>query len=72
MLNAKLQGKANDESGDEPLVTAGPSCSRQAHGQARQRLDQLLLEGLNSPPITIGKRYWAAKKANLKKRLASR
>ena len=37
---------------------------------AQQRLEQLLLEGLDSgPPIEISDEYWAAKKADLLKRV---
>ena len=72
MSQAKPACKANDECGDEPLVTAGPASRRQADEQARQRLDQLLLDGLNSgAPIVVDKRYWAVQKAKLKRRLSA-
>ena len=42
----------------------------QADQEARQRLDGLLLEGLNSgEPVTPDDHYWADKKRNLKGRL---
>ena len=38
--------------------------------QARERLDALLLEGLNSgPPVAATKEYWAEQKRKLRARL---